>query len=102
MEKMFLIINWILYSLLFGAFFIKFTDKKVRRRFRKIAYGMLMLYCLFLAVTLFKSAFIFESHQIKIKIGIYQTIFNLLILFFMSTKVIDDNIFQKSSKYKIE
>ena len=98
MEKMFLIINWILYSLLFGAFFVKFTDRKVRSQFRKIAYGLLMLFSLFFAVTLFKSAFMFEPSEVKIKIGIYQTTFNLLILFFMASKVLDDKMFCKLKK----
>ena len=98
MEKMFLITNWFLYSLLFGAFFIKFTDKKARNRLRKIAYGVLMLYCLFFALTLFKSAFMFEPSEVKVKIGIYQTIFNSLIVFFMCTKIVDDNLFKKVRK----
>lgn len=95
METIYLKINWILYGLLFGAFFVKFTDNKVRKFSRKIAYGSLMIYCLFFSVMLFKSAYIFEPEDVVIKIGIYQTTFNLLILAFMITKVVDDEIFIK-------
>lgn len=91
MEK-YLIINWILYALLFGGFFIKFTDELPRKRSRKIMYGVLMLYCLFFSVLLFKEAF--TEHKIYVKIGIYQTTFNFLILCLLSTKVIDDVIFK--------
>lgn len=95
MEKILLIVNWILYSLLFGTFFLKVTDNKCRNLSRKIAYFLLMIYCLFFSVTLFKSAFIFEAKDIVIRIGIYQTTFNLLVLFFMITKVLEDKLFKR-------
>jgi hypothetical protein len=94
MDKMLLVINWILYGMLFAAFFIKYTDQKSRNFARKIVYGLLMLYCLFFSVTLFKSAFMIDGES-RIKIGVYQTIFNFMILIFMCTKVIDDNLFKK-------
>jgi hypothetical protein len=93
MEKTILIINWIIYGMLFGTFFIKFTDDKERVFLRKIAYGLLMLCSLFLSVTLFKQVFIIETKP-QIGFNVLETIYNALILFFMWTKVKEDKLFK--------
>ena len=97
MDKMILIINWIIYGGLFFTFFIKLTDEKERDFARKIAYGLLMLCTLFFSVTLFKESFVFEGNP-QIKFNLIQTIFNALILFFMWTKVKEDKMFSNLKK----
>lgn len=94
MEKILLITNWIVYGLLFGTFFLKLTDNKERGFDRKVIYGLLMLYCLFMSVILFKNMAHVGEYIIVIKIGLYQTIFNILILYFMITKIKYDKIFK--------
>jgi hypothetical protein len=95
MEKMLLVSNWIIFGLLFASFFLKLTDKKERDSDRKIIYGLLMLYTLFISVILFKNTFNFGENVVQINIGFYQTFFNLLILFFMATKIRYDKLFKK-------
>lgn len=98
MDKMILIINWIIYGGLFFTFFIKLTDQKERDNSRRIAYGLLLLCTLFLSVTLFKESFVYEQFKPQIKFNIYETIFNGLILFFMWTKVKEDKMFSNLKK----
>lgn len=97
MDKMILIINWIIYGGLFFTFFIKLTDEKERDFARKIAYGLLMLCTLFFSVALFKESFVFEGKP-QIKFNLIETIFNGLILFFMWTKVKEDKFFTNLKK----
>ena len=97
MDKMILIINWIIYGGLFFTFFIKLTDEKERDFCRKLAYGLLMLCTLFFSVTLFKESFVFEGNP-QIKFNLIETIFNGLILFFMWTKVKEDKMFSNLKK----
>jgi uncharacterized protein with PQ loop repeat len=97
MDKMILIINWIIYGGLFFTFFIKLTDEKERDFARKIAYGLLMLCTLFFSVALFKESFVFEGKP-QIKFNLIETIFNGLILFFMWTKVKEDKMFSNLKK----
>lgn len=98
MDKMILIINWIIYGGLFFTFFIKITDDKERDFCRKLAYGLLMLCTLFLSVTLFKESFVYNQFKPQIKFNFYETIFNGLILFFMWTKVKEDKMFSNLKK----
>ena len=97
MDKMILIINWIIYGGLFFTFFIKLTDKKERDFSRRIAYGLLLLCTLFFSVTLFKELFVFEGNP-QIKFNLIETIFKGLILFFMWTKVKEDKMFSNKKK----
>lgn len=89
---MMLITNWLIYGGLFGTFFLKLTDQKDRDLVRKIAYFLLMCYALYMSVTFFKFSFVYENSKV-IKINIYETVFNSLILFLMWTKVKSDNFF---------
>ena len=93
MDKMILIINWIIYGGLFFTFFIKLTDEKERDFSRKLAYGLLMLCTLFL----FKESFVYEGKP-QIRFNTIETIFNGLILFFMWTKVKEDKFFSNLKK----
>ena len=95
MDKMILIINWIIYGGLFGTFFIKLTDQKERDFCRKLAYFLLMFCSLFFSVTLFKQSFVFDNNSNFIRINIVETIFSALILFLMCTKVKEDKFFKK-------
>ena len=97
MDKMILIINWIIYGGLFGTFFIKLTDQKERDFCRKLAYFLLMFCSLFFSVTLFKQSFIFDNNSNFIKINIVETIFSALILFLMWTKVKEDKFFKRKN-----
>ena len=97
MDKMILIINWIIYVGLFFTFFIKLTDEKERDFSMKIACGLLMLCTLFFSVTLFKELFVFEGKP-QIKFNLIETIFNGLFLFFMWTKVKEDKMFSNLKK----
>ena len=97
MDKMILIINWIIYGGLFFTFFLKLTDEKERDFARKISYGLLMLCTLFFSVTLFKESFVFEGKP-QIKFNLIETIFKGLILFFMWTKVKEDKMFSNLKK----
>ena len=97
MDKMILIINWIIYGGLFFTFFIKLTDEKERDFSRRIAYGLLMLCTLFFSVTLFKESFIYSGKP-QIKFNLIEKIFNGLILFFMWTKVKEDKMFSNLKK----
>ena len=96
MEKMTLICNWIIFSLLFLTFVLKLTDEKERDIYRKVAYFLLTITSLFLAVWTFKNAFIFEKQSFKI--SNIEMIFNILILFFMWTKVKGDKFFSNLKK----
>ena len=96
MEKMTLICNWIIFSLLFMTFVLKLTDEKERDIHRKVAYFLLTITSLFLAVWTFKNAFIFEKPSFKI--SNIEMIFNILILFFMWTKVKEDKFFSNLKK----
>ena len=51
-----LIVNWLIYGGLFGAFFIKLTDEKERDFIRKLSYGLLMLCTSFFSVFLSREA----------------------------------------------
>lgn len=97
---MILIINWIIFGALFFAFFIKTTDQKERRIFRKTAYIVLTFFSLFMSVSLFKHAFIYEAKQKILHVSIVETLFNFLILFLMITKIQDDKIFNYLKKKK--
>ena len=97
MDKMILIINWIIYGGLFFTFFIKLTDEKEHDITRKNANGLLMHCTLFFSVTLFKESFVFEGNP-QIKFNLIETIFNGLILFFMWTKVREDKMFSDLKK----
>lgn len=98
MEKIFLIINWITYGLLFGTFFIKLTDEKERDLCRKTAYLLLTMWTLYMSVMLFKIIFLIEFKKGLFGLNPYQTITNLLILFFMWSKVKEDRWFKKQTK----
>ena len=91
-----LIINCIIFSLLFLTFVIKLTDNKERDVYRKVAYFLLTITTLFLAVWTFKNAFVFE--KVNFKISNIEMIFNILILFFMWTKVKEDRFFNNLKK----
>ena len=96
MEKTMLICNWIIFSLLFLTFVIKLTDNKERDVYRKVAYFLLTITTLFLAVWTFKNAFVFD--KVNFKISNIEMIFNILILFFMWTKVKEDRFFNNLKK----
>ena len=96
MEKTMLICNCIIFSLLFLTFVIKITDEKERDIYRKVAYFLLTITTLFLAVWTFKNAFIFD--KVNFKISNIEMIFNILILFFMWTKVKEDKFFSNLKK----
>ena len=96
MEKTMLIINCIIFSLLFLTFVIKLTDEKERDIYRKVAYFLLTIITLFLAVWTFKNAFVFD--KVNFKISNIEMIFNILILFFMWTKVKEDRFFNNLKK----
>ena len=96
MEKTMLICNWIIFSLLFLTFVIKLTDNKERDVYRKVAYFLLTITTLFLAVWTFKNAFVFDKANFKI--NNIEMIFNILILFFMWTKVKEDKMFSNLKK----
>ena len=96
MEKTMLICNCIIFSLLFLTFVIKLTDEKERDIYRKVAYFLLTITTLFLAVWTFKNAFVFEKPIFKI--SNIEMIFNILILFFMWTKVKEDRFFNNLKK----
>ena len=96
MEKTMLICNWIIFSLLFLTFVIKLTDNKERDVYRKVAYFLLTITTLFLSVWTFKNAFVFD--KVNFKISNIEMIFNILILFFMWTKVKEDKIFANLKK----
>jgi hypothetical protein len=100
MEKMILIINWIVFGCLFFAFFIKTTDQKERSICRKSAYIILTFFSLFMSVSFFKHAFIYNDEKNVLDINAIETIFNVLILFLMITKVKEDKIFNKLKKKK--
>ena len=91
---MILIVNWLIYGGLFGAFFIKLTDEKEMDFIRKLSYGLLMLYTLFFSVFLFNEAFVNKEKPV-INFNYVETIFNFLILILMWTKVKDDKFFKK-------
>lgn len=93
---MMLIINWLIFSLLFLTFVIKLTDSKERDIYRKVAYFLLTLSTLFLSVWTFKNAFVFD--KIQFKISEVEMLFNILILFFMWTKVKEDKMFSNLKK----
>ena len=91
-----LICNCIIFSLLFLTFVIKLTDEKERDIYRKVAYFLLTITTLFLAVWTFKNAFVFD--KVNFKISNIEMIFNILILFFMWTKVKEDRFFNNLKK----
>lgn len=92
------IINWIIYGLLFFAFFIKATDDKERGFCRKASYIALTFFCLFMSVVLFKDAFSFEHLVFNMKVRLFETVFNFLILVLMYSKIKEDKIFDKIYK----
>lgn len=96
MEKTMLICNWIIFSLLFLTFVIKLTDDKERDVYRKLAYFLLTITTLFLAVWTFKNAFIFD--KVEFRVSNIEMIFNILILYFMWTKVKEDKFFSNLKK----
>lgn len=100
MEQIFLIINWLTYGLLFGTFFIKLTDDKIRDIFRKIAYLALTLWSLYMAVLLFKICFILPYTPGSFLLNTYQTITNMFFLWLMWTKVKEDKLFTKTTQKK--
>ena len=91
-----LICNWIIFSLLFLTFVIKLTDNKERDVYRKVAYFLLTITTLFLSVWTFKNAFIFE--KVEFRVSNIEMIFNILILYFMWTKVKEDKFFSNLKK----
>ena len=96
MEKTMLICNWIIFSLLFLTFVIKLTDNKERDVYRKVAYFLLTISTLFLSVWTFKNAFVFEEPNFRVTN--IEMIFNVLILYFMWTKVKEDKFFDNIKK----
>ena len=96
MEKTMLICNWIIFSLLFLTFVIKLTDNKERDVYRKVAYFLLTITTLFLAVWTFKNAFVFD--KVEFRVSNIEMIFNILILYFMWTKVKEDKFFSNLKK----
>lgn len=93
MEKLILIINWLVFGGLFFSFFLKISDKKERSKCRRITYTLLMLWSLFMSVFLFKLVFIYEEIKINENLSLFETIFNALVLLLMVTKVKDDKAF---------
>jgi hypothetical protein len=91
-----LIFNSIIFTLLFITFVIKLTDEKERDIYRKVAYFSLTITTLFLAVWTFKNAFIFD--KVIFEVSNIEMLFNLLILFFMWTKVKEDKFFSNLKK----
>ena len=91
-----LICNCIIFSLLFLTFVIKLTDNKERDVYRKVAYFLLTITTLFLSVWTFKNAFIFE--KVEFRVSNIEMIFNILILYFMWTKVKEDKFFSNLKK----
>lgn len=89
-----LIVNWLIYCGLFGAFFIKLTNEKEMDFIRKLSYCLLMLCTLFFSVFLFKEVFVNKEKPV-INFNYVETIFNFLILILMWTKVKDDKFFKK-------
>ena len=96
MEKTMLICNWIIFSLLFLTFVIKLTDNKERDVYRKVAYFLLTITTLFLSVWTFKNAFVFD--KVEFRVSNIEMIFNILILYFMWTKVKEDKFFDNIKK----
>ena len=96
MEKTMLICNWIIFSLLFLTFVLKLTDEKERDVYRKVAYFLLTITTLFLSVWTFKNAFVFD--KVEFRVSNIEMIFNILILYFMWTKVKEDKFFDNIKK----
>ena len=96
MEKMTLICNCIIFSLLFLTFVLKLTDEKERDVYRKVAYFLLTITTLFLSVWTFKNAFVFD--KVEFRVSNIEMIFNILILYFMWTKVKEDKFFDNIKK----
>lgn len=95
MEKIILVANWLTYGLLFFAFFIKSTDNRERDVLRKTVYISLCFWTLFMSVYMFKMAFFHAELKAYRQLSFFQTIFNLLVLVLMCSKIKDDKIFIK-------
>ena len=98
MEKLILIINWLVYSGLFFTFFLKISDKKERTKFKDLIYFVLMLWSLFMSVFMFKTVFIFDKVSFNKGIVFFETIFNFLVLLMMLCNVKEDKIFSSFKK----
>jgi|GEM_PF-4573613 len=87
-----IIINCILYSLLFLVFLIRITDENERNLYEKIIYFFIIVYSLFMGGYTFKSVFIYEKTTIAFSIS--GTIFKTLIVLLMLIKIKEDILFK--------
>lgn len=87
-----IIINCILYSLLFLVFLIRITDENERNLYEKIIYFFIIVYSLFMGVYIFKNVFIYEKTTLVFSIS--GTIFKTLIVLLMLIKIKEDILFK--------